>query len=135
MSKSSPFDLMCGGKLFGTANPLGLEDLGMESSTPPEYNANFANHKNKVSPAFSILCTPLINRSNSTIDTIFIQSMSLIEKARFLLAGDATIDQLYRLKLEAENLKDGYDTWPKSLSEDWGARSVGVIAVEDGEIT
>jgi hypothetical protein len=90
---------------------------------------------NKVSSRFSILCTPLSEHAVVTIDEIFARTESLVYKATSLLVGDATIDQLYGVKLDAEKLKDDYNVWQESLPEEWKPRSAGVIASLDKETT
>jgi hypothetical protein len=134
MSKSSPFDLICGGKLFQVPTPLPLNDLEMESSRDLHLQHYIANN-NKVSPRFSILCTPLLNQSNSVIDTLFIQIETLIQRARSLLASEVNVDQLYRLKSDAEKLNEACDAWPESLCKQWEPRSVGIITSKDDKIS
>jgi len=99
------------------------------------YLQNSIANNDKVSPIFSVLCTPKLNHSNSTIDSIFIKTVSLILRTRSLLASEATVDKLYCLKLDAEQLNEEYNSWPQTLSEEWGPKSVGVIAPRNVETT
>ena len=105
VSKFSPFDLICGGKLFQVASPILLEDLQVEDSDPPPLQHSPAT-VNKIPQRFSVLCTPLFNQSSSTIDLIYAETEPLIRRAESLLGGEATLDQLRHLKLEAEQLKE-----------------------------
>lgn len=132
ISKFSPFDLLCDGKLFQVANPIPLEDLEVEISESPSLQHSPAII-NKASQRFSVLCTPLFNQSSSTIDFIYARTTSLMRTAEHLLENNATLDQLYRLKLEAEQLKEAYNAWPETIPKEWIPRSVGIISTKDEE--
>ncbi|KAM0247766.1 hypothetical protein ACHAQJ_009699 [Trichoderma viride] len=130
LSKFSPFDLLCDGKLFQVANPIPLEDLEVEISETLSQQHSPASI-NKASQRFSVLCTPLFNRSSSAIDFIYASTMSLMRRAEDLLENDATLDQLYRLKLEAEQLQEAYNAWPGTIPQEWIPRSAGIISSKD----
>ncbi|RDW59099.1 hypothetical protein BP5796_12023 [Coleophoma crateriformis] len=135
ISKQSPFDLVCGGKLFQLSNPLPLEDLDLDNSGLQHLQYSLMKDT-KVSPIFSVLCTPLVKQSNTTIESIFIQTASLILRARSLIADEATtIDQLYCLKLDAEQLDERYNAWSENIPDEWQPRSVGVITLKNDETT
>jgi hypothetical protein len=133
MSKSSPFNLVCGGKLFDVVSSSKLGDFELASHGLEHLQPTPAN---KVSPIFSVLCTPLNCQSKpSNLDVIFTQTASLSLRATVLLASDASIDSIYSLKLDAEQLIERYDSWPESLPKEWWPRTVGVIDSKDKEIT
>lgn len=128
VSKYSPFDLTCGGKLFQLTSPLPLENLEVMVS------GNFP--VKKASRPFSVLCTPVLRQSicNSSIDVMHTEMEPLLKRAEGLLgSGDATLDQLLGLKLEAEHSRDAYNAWAESIPSQWILKEVGVIAPnEDG---
>ncbi|PVH76636.1 hypothetical protein DL98DRAFT_425204 [Cadophora sp. DSE1049] len=86
----------------------------------------------KVTSRLSILCTPLSKHEAVTIDEIFARTEPLFRKAEALLARDATLDELYAVKRDAENLKNEYNIWIDNLPEEWKPRVVGSIVAEDG---
>jgi hypothetical protein len=88
----------------------------------------------KILPIFSVLCTPLTSRSKTTLDSIFTQTAGLAMKARVLLTGEASMDQLRHLEIEARKLLADYEIWPETLSsKEWWPRSIGTIAMVDIE--
>lgn len=129
VSKYSPFDLTCGGKLFQLAKPLPIENLQVMVT------GNFPVRK--VSRPFSVLCTPVLRQSicNSTIDVMHTEMQPLLTRAKGLLgSGDATLDQLLSLKLEAEHSRDAYNAWVGSIPEEWILKPVGATPPkEDGK--
>ncbi|KAK9482634.1 hypothetical protein V1527DRAFT_454858 [Lipomyces starkeyi] len=132
LSKLSPFELVCNGKLFQVADPTPLEDLdGAESESPALQHS--LTIPGKRSQKFSILCTPIFSRSKSkaTIDTIYAQTEPLIRKAEFVLGRDANLDEVRHLLLEAEQMKETYYSWPETTPEEWKPRSAGVIAPQN----
>lgn len=133
VSKFSPFDLWCGGKLFQVTSPILLEDPGVENSESPP--RQYSPAISKVSKRFSVLCTSICYQSSSTIDMIFAQTEPLIRRAESLLGSEATLDQLRYLKLEAEQLKDAFNAWPDTIPQEWTPRSVGVIVSKDDEVS
>jgi len=65
---------------------------------------------------------------------IFIRTEALVRSARNLLANEnASVDQIYRLKLEVEQLKDDYEKWPDSLRQEWKPNAVGDILTSGNE--
>jgi hypothetical protein len=129
----SPFDLVCGGKLFQVTSPILLDVMEGQKceSLPLKYAAAIIK---KVSH-FSVLCTPFLNQSKSTIDLVFAQTEPLIRKARSLLGGEATLHQIRQLKLEAEQPKEAYNAWPETIPQEWTPRSVGVIVSKNDEMS
>lgn len=132
VSKFSPFDLLCDGKLFQVASPTPLENLEVEISEPPP-SLHSPTVINKVSQKFSVLCTPLFNQSSSTIDFIYASTISLMRRAEYLLENEATVDQLCQLKFEAEQLKEAYNTWPETVPQKWIPTPVGIISSRNEE--
>jgi hypothetical protein len=128
IGKFSPFDLMCGGKLFQVTNPVLLSEIEVEASELPSIQ--------KLPQRFSVLCTPVFSQSNIAIlDLVYAQTEPLIRRAEFLLASEeATLDQLRQLKLEAEQLIEAYNKWPGAIPEEWKPRSVGVILSKGNEV-
>lgn len=131
VSKYSPFNLTCGGKLFQLASPMPLEELEvMDSESFPV---------SKVSQPFSVLCTPILKQSiyNSTIDVMHTEMEPLIKRAEVLLGGgsEATLDQLRSLKLEAEHARDAYNAWAERIPEEWALKAVGVIPPQSDGMT
>jgi hypothetical protein len=57
--------------------------------------------------------------------------MSFMRRAEDLLENDATLDQLCRLKSEAEQLKEAYNAWPETIPQEWIPRSAGIISSKD----
>ncbi|KAL7928952.1 hypothetical protein V8C35DRAFT_316916 [Trichoderma chlorosporum] len=129
ISKFSPFDLLCDGKLFQVANPIPLEDLEVEIFAPSSVDHS-AGVITKASQKFSVLCTPLFNQSSSTIDFIYARTMTLMRKAECLLdsKAEATVDELCKLKFEAEQLREEYHWWPKTVPQEWLPTSLGIIS-------
>jgi hypothetical protein len=128
ISKFSPFDLMCGGKLFQVANPVLFSDIEVETSEPPSIK--------KLLQRFSVLCTPVFSQSNIVIlDLVYAQTEPLIRRAECLLGSEeTTLNQLRQLKLEAEELNEAYNKWPGTIPEEWKPRSVGLILSKDNEL-
>ncbi|CZT05360.1 uncharacterized protein RAG0_11491 [Rhynchosporium agropyri] len=125
-SETSPFDLMCGGKLFKATT----QDLVDASSTWRVKLSNWQHtppDPQKVASRLSILCTPLSRHGAVPIDEIFARTEPLYIRATSLLARKATLDELYSVKRDAENLKDEYNQWEASLPEEWLPRVVGII--------
>lgn len=133
VSKFSPFDLLCDGKLFQVASPIPLENLEVEISEPPPSLPHAPAVINKVSQKFSVLCTPLFNHSSSTIDFIYARTMSLMRRAESLLECEATVDQLCQLKFEAEQLKEAYNMWPETIPQEWIPKRIGSISSQHEE--
>ncbi|KAK0108532.1 hypothetical protein ONS95_003336 [Cadophora gregata] len=131
-SKSSPFDLVCGGKLFRALNNDQVDDWF--PSKLPNWQHTPPNPKT-VTSKFSILCTPLSRHEVVTIDEIFAKTEPLFRRAEALLARDATLDELYAVMRDAESLRDEYNIWIEKLPEQWKPRLVGTIAAEDGAKT
>jgi hypothetical protein len=132
VSKFSPFDLICGGKLFQVANPILLDDLEEDSdSSTPRYSRAIIN---KMSQRFSILCTPLFFQSASNIDSIYAQTMSIVRRAESLLGSGATLEQLSHLKSDAEKLREAYNVWPNIIPQEWMPRSVGLITSRNDKV-
>jgi hypothetical protein len=130
VSKYSPFDLTCGGKLFQLVKPLPLENLEVMVS------GNFPT--TKLSLPFSVLCTPVLRQPicNSTIDVMHTEMEPLLKRAEVLLgSGDATLEKLVSLKLEAEHSRDAYNAWAGSIPSQWALKEVGVIAPTDDGAT
>jgi hypothetical protein len=119
---------MCGGKLFQVTNPVLLSELELETSASPSIK--------KLPQRFSVLCTPVFSQSNIAIlDLVYAQTEPLIRGAEYLLASEeTTIDQLYQLKLEAEQLIEAYNKWPETIPEEWKPISAGVILPKDNEL-
>lgn len=67
-----------------------------------------------------------------TIDEIFAKTEPLYMRAEVLLAKDATLDELYAVKRDAEILKNEYNIWIDTLPEEWKPRFVGTITAGDG---
>lgn len=131
-SKSSPFDLVCGGRLLKAPDTDRINDwvpskLPNWQHTPPD--------PNKVTSRLSILCTPLSKHEAVTIDEIFAKTEPLYMRAEVLLAKDATLDELYAVKRDAEILKNEYNIWIDTLPEEWKPRFVGTITAGDGAKT
>ncbi|KAL2060207.1 hypothetical protein VTL71DRAFT_9602 [Oculimacula yallundae] len=128
-SKTSPFNLVCGGKLFkaattshqssGPDHEAEIQRLPNWQHTPPD--------PNKVASRLSILCTPLSRHGAVPIDEIFARTEPLYNRAMSLLARDSTLDELSCVKRDAENLKDEYNLWQASLPEEWVPREVRVL--------
>jgi len=81
------------------------------------------------------MCTPLFKQSGSSLDVIYGETEPLVRKAISLLRGEATIDQIIHLKLEAERLKEAYSAWPETTPLEWRPRTVGLIASKNDGVT
>jgi hypothetical protein len=104
----------------------------VEISDPPSLSHSSAI-VNKASQKFSIWCTPLFNQPSSTIDFLYARTVAIVRKAETLLENEATVGQLRQLKLEAEQLKEGYDTWPETVPQEWIPKPIGVISPKSNE--
>lgn len=134
ISKFSPFDLLCDGKLFQIASSVPLEDLDVEIYTRPSLR-NSSAVVTKASQKFSLMCTPLFNQSSSAIDFIYARTISLILRAEPLLESEteATLDQLCQLRFEAEQLREAYTTWPDTVPPAWTPKWLGTISSKNRE--
>ena len=48
---------------------------------------------------------------------------------------NVSVDQIYRLKLEVEQLKDDYEKWPDSLRQEWKPNAVSdILTPNDGKV-
>ena len=43
------------------------------------------------------------------------------------MAGEATLNELYAMMHEAENLKDDYNVWQESMPAEWEPKIAGVV--------
>lgn len=121
---------MCDGKLFQVSNPLSLDDLQSEhddSPSPPYSAAAF----DKGPHTFSVMCTPVFNRSKSTIDMVYIQTEPLIRRAVILLNGEPDLEQVLQLLSDAERMKEEYYAWPETTPIEWKPVQCGLIAPRD----
>ncbi|KAH9215596.1 hypothetical protein DL95DRAFT_136041 [Leptodontidium sp. 2 PMI_412] len=125
-SKSSPFDLVCGGKLFKALDPTSTIEQEIENPKLPNWQ-HTPPDPNRVTSRFSILCTPLSKHGAVTIDEIFARTEPLYNRAASVLAREATLGELYAVKRDAEKLKDDYNVWQESLPEEWKPKVVGVV--------
>ncbi|KAL5085896.1 hypothetical protein Trisim1_009809 [Trichoderma cf. simile WF8] len=134
ISKFSPFDLLCDGKLFQIASSVPLEDLDVEIYTRPSLR-NSPAVVTKASQKFSLMCTPLFNQSSSAIDFIYARTISLMLRAEPLLESEteATLDQLCQLRFEAEQLREAYTTWPDTVPPAWTPKWLGTISSKNSE--
>lgn len=133
LSRFSPFNLMCDGKLFQVAYPLSLDDLQGESdeSPSPSYSTSAFD---KGPQTFSVMCTPVLNRSKSTIDMVYIQTEPLIRRAAVLLNSAPDLDQVRQLLSDAERMKEAYYAWPETTPVEWKPRTVGFIAPREEKL-
>lgn len=81
------------------------------------------------------MCTPLFRQSGSSLDVIYSETEPLVRKAISLLRGEATLDRIFHLKMEAERLKEAYSAWPETTPPEWRPRTVGVIASRNDGLT
>lgn len=124
-SKYSPFDLVCGGKLFQLPNPLSLKDLDIEDLE------NISTSTLQPSGRFSIVGMPLINSPWATLDPIFVKTISLKRKAEKLLGDETEVtstQDLQLLKQEAELLRADYQKCVIDLSKEWRSSLIGIIS-------
>ncbi|TVY45754.1 hypothetical protein LOCC1_G003451 [Lachnellula occidentalis] len=134
LSKFSPFELLCRGKLFQVPSPILLDDLEPEN-TPFSSLPSCSTIPNITQESFSIMCTPFFKQSGSSLDVIYGETEPLVRKAISLLRGEATLDQIIHLKLEAECLREAYKAWPETTPQEWRPRTVGAIASKNDGVT
>ncbi|RDW69212.1 hypothetical protein BP6252_08232 [Coleophoma cylindrospora] len=121
-SKSSPFNLLCEGKLFQLASPLPLEELRTLESR------NATTSSLQKSEKFSILCTPIDNTSWPTLDAIFVKMHPLVRRAEAALADKSTLlEELQHFKQEAEQIRKDYSMWAMNIPKEWQPTVVGTI--------
>ena len=77
------------------------------------------------------MCTPLFEKSNESLETIFIHAESVIGRALSLFAGEATMEQIYRLQEDAREVKERYSQWPEGVFEAWCPKIVGHVGPND----
>lgn len=129
VSKFSPFDLICDGKLFQISSPILLEDLEVEVS-----GRESSLVVNKLPQRFSVMCTPFSYQLSTTIDYVYIRTGPLLQKAELLFRNkNAPPAEVRDLKMEAEKLKDAYIAWRATVPKEWTPRPVGYIAFKEDD--
>jgi hypothetical protein len=124
LNKYSLYDLASGVQLFQLPNPLSLRNWEIGD---PE---NIFIPTVQTSENFSVFSQPLVYSLWATLDPIFAKTILLIQNAEKLLSKESestVIDDLQRLRQEAELLRTDYQKCEMNLLKEWRPSVIGVI--------